>query len=111
MASTLNIARTREDSRSSLWVPGLLLFVLAAGFMTVVMAATSMAPDYDVQGGAISDLGVIGETAALFNGTLLAVGALNIAGGYLLYRTHGLAWILAIFLMAGFGAIGAGWCR
>ena len=108
MASTLTIARTREDSRSSLWVPGLLLFGLAAGFMTVVMAATSMAPDYDVQGGAISDLGVIGETAALFNGTLLAVGALNIASGYLLYRTHGLAWLLAIFLMAGFGAIGAG---
>jgi hypothetical membrane protein len=108
MATTLTMARTRERSRSSLWVPGLLLFVLAAGFMTVVMVATSMAPNYDVQGGAISDLGVIGETAALFNGALLAVGALNIVSGYLLYRTHGRAWILAVFLLAGLGAIGAG---
>jgi len=56
-----------------------LLFVLAAAFMTVVMAATSIAPAYDVQGGAISDLGVIGETARLFNGSLVAVGALNVA--------------------------------
>ena len=108
MATTLTMARTRERSRSSLWVPGLLLFVLAAGFMTVVMVATSMAPNYDVQGGAISDLGVIGETAALFNGALWAVGALNIVSGYLLYRTHGRAWILAVFLLAGLGAIGAG---
>jgi hypothetical membrane protein len=76
--------------------------------MTVVMVATSMAPNYDVQGGAISDLGVIGETAALFNGALWAVGALNIVSGYLLYRTHGRAWILAVFLLAGLGAIGAG---
>jgi hypothetical membrane protein len=108
MATTLNIARTRERSRSSLRVPGLLLFVLAAGFLTVVMVATSMAPNYDVQGGAISDLGVIGETAALFNGALLAVGALNIASGYLLHRTYGRPWILAIFLLAGLGAFGAG---
>ena len=108
MASTLTLARTRERSRVSLWVPGLLLFVLAAGFMTVIMVATSVAPGYDVQGGAISDLGVIGATSLIFNGSLLAVGALNIASGYLLYRTHGRAWMLAIFLLAGLGAIGAG---
>ena len=108
MASTLTLARTSERSRSSLWVPGLLLFILAAGFMTVIMVGTSMAPGYDVQGGAISDLGVIGETAMLFNGALLAVGLLNIASGYLLYRTHGHAWVFAVFLLAGLGAIGAG---
>ena len=108
MASTLTIARTRDLSQSSLWVPGLLLFILAAGFLTVVMLGTSMAPGYDVQGGAISDLGVIGETAALFNGALLAVGLLNIASGYLLYRSHGHVWVFAVFLLAGLGAIGAG---
>jgi hypothetical membrane protein len=108
MASTLTIARTSERSRISLWVPGVLLFILAAGFMTAIMAATSMAPNYNVQGGAISDLGVFGETAAIFNGALLAVGALNIASGYLLYRSHGRAWMLAIYLLAGLGAIGAG---
>jgi hypothetical membrane protein len=106
--STLTIARVRGRSRISLWVPGLLLFILGAGFMTVIMAAASMAPGYDVQGGAISDLGVISETAALFNGTLLAVGLLNIVGGYLLYRSHGRVSIFAVFLLAGLGAIGAG---
>ena len=108
MASTLTIARTSQHSRSSLWVPGLLLFILAAGFVTVMMVGTSMAPGYDVQGGAISDLGVIGETATLFNGALLAVGLLNIASGYLLYRSHGHVWVFAVFVLAGLGAIGAG---
>jgi hypothetical membrane protein len=108
MTSTLTLTRAHERSRPSTRVPGVLLFVLAAGFMTVIMAAASMAPGYDVQGGAISDLGVIGQTAALFNVTLLAVGLLNIVGGYLLYRTHGRAWMLAIYLMAGLGAFGAG---
>ena len=108
MASTLTIARTSQRSRSSLWVPGLLLFILAAGFVTVMMVGTSMAPGYDVQGGAISDLGVIGETAMLFNGALLAVGLLNIASGYLLYRSHGHVWVFAVFVLAGVGAIGAG---
>ena len=108
MASTLTIARTNERSRSRLWVPGLLLFILAAGFVTVIMVGTSMAPGYNVKGGAISDLGVIGETATLFNGALLAVGLLNIVSGYLLYRSQGHVWVFALFLLAGLGAIGAG---
>ena len=54
MATTLTVVRTSERSGSSMWIPGLLLFILAAGFMTVVMLGTSMAPGYDVQGGAIS---------------------------------------------------------
>ena len=38
---------------------GVLLFSLAAQFMTVIMLGASMAPGYDLAGGAISDLGVI----------------------------------------------------
>ena len=76
--------------------------------MTVIMLGASMAPGYDVQGGAISELGVVGETALLFNGALLAVGLLNIVGGYLLFRSHGHVWVFAVFLLAGLGAIGAG---
>jgi hypothetical membrane protein len=72
------------------------------------MLAASMAPGYDVAGGAISDLGVVPETALLFNISLLAVGALNVIGGYLFYRVHGRHWILALFLFAGIGAAGAG---
>ena len=90
MATATSAIRMRVDAhRISLRAPGVLLFVLAAQFMTVIMLAASMAPRYDVAGGAISDLGVISETALLFNLSLLAVGALNILGGYLLYRTHG----------------------
>ncbi|HZW01544.1 MAG TPA: DUF998 domain-containing protein [Candidatus Deferrimicrobium sp.] len=87
---------------------GVLLFVLAAQFMIVIMLAASIAPDYDFSAAAISDLGVITETALLFNVSLLAVGVLNIMGGYLFYRSHRNAWILALFVLAGLGAIGAG---
>ena len=87
---------------------GVLLFVLAAQFMIVIMLAASIAPGYDFNGAAISDLGVIPSTALLFNVSLVAVGALNIVGGYLLYRSHGRPWILAAFVLAGLGAIGAG---
>ena len=87
---------------------GVILFVLAAQFMTVIMLAASIAPAYDIGGAAISDLGVIHETALLFNASLIAVGLLNIAGGYLFYRSHGRRWVLALFVLAGIGAIGAG---
>ena len=109
MAAATSAIRMRDEAhRISPRAPGVLLFVLAAQFMTVIMLAASMAPGYDVAGGAISDLGVISETALLFNLSLLAVGALNILGGYLLYRTHGHLWILGVYLVAGLGAIGAG---
>ncbi|QCC51573.1 DUF998 domain-containing protein [Halapricum salinum] len=87
---------------------GVLLFALSAQFMTVIMLAAAMAPDYDFGASAISDLGTIPETALLFNGSLVLVGVLNIAGGYLLYRSEGARWLLGIYVAAGIGAIGAG---
>jgi hypothetical membrane protein len=86
---------------------GLLLFVLAAQFMTVMMLAASIAPAYDYAGAAISDLGRIRETATLFNVSLLAVGTLNLVAGYLLFRARGGLGLLATFALAGVGAIGA----
>lgn len=97
-------AAARDDQR----LAGLALFVLAAQFMTVIMLAASIAPDYDFDGAAISDLGVIPETALLFNLSLLAVGALNLVGGFLFYRSHGRPLVLATYVLAGIGAIGAG---
>ena len=109
MATAISAIRMRDDAhRISLRAPGVLLFVLAAQFMTVIMLAASMAPEYDVAGGAISDLGVISETALLFNLSLLAVGALNIIGGYLFYRIHGHRWVLGVYVLADLGAVGAG---
>ena len=93
---------------AQLRLSGVLLFCLAAQFMTVIMLAASMAPGYDLNGGAISDLGVIDETALLFNASLIGVGVLNVASGLLLYRATGRRSILAIFTAAGLGAAGAG---
>lgn len=87
---------------------GALLVMLGAAFLTVTMLAASMVPGYDFNGGAISDLGVIDQTAMLFNGLLVAVGALNIAAGYLLYRWHQRNRILGLYVLAGMGAAGAG---
>ena len=87
---------------------GVLLFILAAQFMTVMMLAASMAPGYDLSGGAISDLGVVDETALLFNVSLMVVGAFNVAAGALLFRTTGRRSIFAVFTVAGLGAACAG---
>ena len=62
---------------AGLRLAGIVLFVLAAQFLTVIMLAASIAPGYDMGTAAISDLGVITETALLFNLSLIAVGALN----------------------------------
>jgi hypothetical membrane protein len=93
---------------ADLRLPGILFFVLAAGFMTVIMLAASIAPAYDFHDGAISDLGVIDETALLFNVGLLTVGLLNVAAGYAFWRSHRRGWLLVVYLLAGAGAIGAG---
>jgi hypothetical membrane protein len=88
-------------------LPGLLLFIQSALFMTVIMLAAGMAPGYDIAGGAISDLGAIPATALLFNLSLLAVGVLNLTAGVLLYLSGASRWVLVTFLAAGIGAIGA----
>jgi hypothetical membrane protein len=90
---------------------GVTLFALAAGFMTVIMLAASVAPGYDMAAAAISDLGVLPATAALFNTTLVLVGMLNIVAAALLFGPGGRGRhpvLLIVFIAAGIGAIGAG---
>jgi hypothetical membrane protein len=48
-----------------------LFFTLAAQFMPAIMLAAAMAPDYDFGAVAISDLGVLPETALLFGSIVL----------------------------------------
>jgi hypothetical membrane protein len=72
------------------------------------MLAASIAPGYDFHAAAISDLGVIDETAALFNGLLIGIGLSNVAGGVLLARWTGRRWLAAPYVVAGLGTIGAG---
>ena len=108
----LDLARPASAARpatvADLPLAGLSLVALAALFLTVLMVGASIAPGYDVAGGAISDLGVIAETRLLFNASLLIVGLLNVVAGILLYRRHARAWILVLFAIAGIGAMGAG---
>ena len=85
---------------------GLCFLLLAAQFMTVIMLAAAMVPDYDFNAAAISDLGVFPETSLLFNASLFVVGILNILGGYAFYRYHGQRWLFATFAIAGLGAVG-----
>jgi hypothetical protein len=63
----MDTARPALHARASvineLHAAGVVLFVLSALFLTVIMLAASMAPGYDITGGAISDLGVVEETA------------------------------------------------
>ena len=87
---------------------GFLLFLLAAQFMTVIMLGASIVSDYNYKTAAISDLGVTPDTAAMFNMSLIVVGTLNIIGGLVLHVSHGRHGLLAIYLVAGLGAIGAG---
>jgi hypothetical membrane protein len=87
---------------------GVFLFLIGAEFMTAIMLAASLAPNYDIAGGAISDLGVVDQTALLFNASLVFIGAGNLAAGYLLYRWHRRAGVLGVFALAGLGAAGAG---
>ena len=102
------VAASASAAMGHMRITGLLLFILAAQFMTVMMLAASIAPGYDISGGAISDLGVIDETALLFNVSLMVVGVLNVAAAVFLYRATGRRSILAVFALAGLGAVGAG---
>ncbi|MBI0583304.1 MAG: DUF998 domain-containing protein [Methanomassiliicoccus sp.] len=87
---------------------GLILFLLSVQFLTALMVGEAIAPDYVVHDNAISDLGVIPETALLFAVSLTAAGAMNILGGFVLYREHRSRFLLTLFVLAGIGAMGAG---
>ena len=88
-------------------LPGVLLSAISGSFLLGTMLAASVAPGYDFHAAAISDFGVIAETATLFNVLLIAIGLMNVAVGYLLYRRQHRA-LLALYILAGIGAAGAG---
>jgi hypothetical membrane protein len=99
---------SRNTNQVDITVAGLSFLVLSAQFMTVIMAAASMAAAYDLSGGAISDLGVNPATAPLFNGSLVITGVLNSIGAALLYRNDRRILPLVFGIIAAVGAIGAG---
>ena len=108
MTADTSAVQAETEMSTSLKLAGLAFAVLAAQFMTVIMIAASMAPLYDVRGGAISDLGVIPETDWLFNASLVLTGVLNALGGWLLFRVRGGLIGTVFSVLAGLSAIGAG---
>ena len=86
---------------------GLAYFLLAAQFITVITLAAAAAPGYQLRDGAISDLGVIAETALLFYAALLLVGLLNLLGAYYAYRLERGRLLLGVCGIASIGAVGA----
>ncbi|HZD43058.1 MAG TPA: DUF998 domain-containing protein, partial [Methanomicrobiales archaeon] len=95
----MNISMPYNNRR----IAGILFFLLSAQFLLVLMIGAALVPGYSIHQNAISDLGVIGATALLFNSSLFAVGALNILGGYYFYRSHRQVWIFALYFIAGIG--------
>ncbi|KLK87234.1 hypothetical protein SZ63_11595 [Methanoculleus sediminis] len=93
-------------TNTSQTIAGVLLFLLPVQFMIALMAGAAMAPGYSINLNAISDLGVTGATAWLFNSSLFFAGLLNVIGGYFLYRSYARGWILPVFVLAGAGAMG-----
>jgi hypothetical membrane protein len=99
-------AGTREGAGPAL--AGVLFVIAGTAFITVTMLAASIAPGYDDHDGNISDLGVLDATALLFNASLVAIGLLNAVGGWLAFGASRHARLVAIYVLAGIGAIGAG---
>ncbi len=95
----------RYDERT--WA-GVGFFVGAAQFLTLMMVAEALAPQgYSLSKNPISDLGV-GVTASLFNGSIIVLGLLVVAGAYLFHRAER-QWLVTVpLLLTGIGAMSVG---
>jgi membrane protein implicated in regulation of membrane protease activity len=74
-------------NRALTLAPAILLFG-AAQFLLLLVAAEALYPGYSVATNAISDLGV-GETAIVFNTSIILFGAASFGAAYLLRRRLG----------------------
>lgn len=87
---------------------GYLLALASGQFLLAMMLGEAIAPGYSMHDNAISDLGTIAQTKLLFNTSLVLIGLLNVAAGYLLYKENGNRRMFAVFAIGGIGAMGAG---
>lgn len=91
--------------RGAALAPSLLL-IGASQFLLLLVAAEALYPGYSVATNAISDLGV-GETAVIFNTSIVLFGAASFAAAYLLWRSFGRL-LPVCMAIAGIGAICVG---
>jgi hypothetical membrane protein len=94
--------------RANNLVIGLLFTLSSAQFLLVMMLGAAIAPEYSLHDNAISDLGVIPETALLFNASIILFGLLMILGAYLYHPLHAKPLITSVIIIAGIGSIGVG---
>ncbi len=86
-------------------IAGLAIFVGIAQFLLFMLIAEAIYPHYSVSGNYISDLGV-GKTAYIFNTSIIILGLLLIATGFLIRRFS--KPLLVVLVLAGIGAMGVG---
>jgi Predicted membrane protein len=91
--------------RARIPAPALLL-ISASQFLLLLVAAEALYPGYSVATNAISDLGV-GETAIIFNSSIILFGSTSFAAAYLLRRRLGRL-LPVCMALAGIGAICVG---
>lgn len=94
----------RYDDRT---LTGLLVFLGSGQFLMAMLVCEGALTTYVVSSQAISDFGV-GPTAVLFNSSIILLGLLIIAAGYLYHRVHGVWWITVPFVLSGIGPVGVG---
>ncbi len=102
---------------SSSRLAGLLLFVGAGEFLTGMIVAESVFPNYSVSKNYISDLGAycptlstcqIEPSAPIFNGSAIFFGILILLSSFLLWQAYKSKVFTPIVALAGIGVLGVG---
>jgi len=88
-------------------IAGLLLFIAGLQFFLSLLIAESLYPGYSTTANYISDLG-IGNTALLFNVSIVLLGALILISSYLIKRDFKTNLFTIVLALTGIGAVGVG---
>lgn len=96
------------EIRGNLKLAGWCFGLGAAQYMILLMLCESIAPGYSMHDNAISDLGTITETRAIFTMTMVLLGLCIIVPIYIVSDIWGDRVVLALGVVGALGVIGAG---
>jgi hypothetical membrane protein len=88
-------------------IAGFLSFVGACQFLIIMLICEAIYPGYSISKNMISDLG-IGQTAGLFNSSIVLLGVLIILSAISFHSFHRNRIFTALMILTGTGAIGVG---
>lgn len=88
-------------------IAGSLLVIGATQFIICMIIAEALYSGYSTRDNYISDLGV-GPSAIVFNASVFLFGLTVVAASYFILRTFQTKPIVALFMLAGIGAMGVG---